>query len=84
MLTDKQAKLLAYIREYQQQYNGASPSYRQAARHMGVKSISGIARLVDGLEARGMVRRLGKNRHGIALVSEDMTRLRAENGDGKA
>jgi SOS-response transcriptional repressors (RecA-mediated autopeptidases) len=55
-LTPKQRQVYRYI--VLETERGRSPSYREIAAAVGLKSKGGIARLVRGLEKRGHIRRL--------------------------
>lgn len=68
-LTRQQAALLAFIRSELDQGRPA-PSYAEMADHLGLSSLSGIHRLVRGLEARGLIRRLAGCARSIAPVLE--------------
>lgn len=57
MLTRKQHQLLAYIDAYLKDH-GISPSFDEMKAALGLKSKSGIHRLITGLEERGFIRRL--------------------------
>ena len=57
MLTRKQYELLVYI-DKQLRHNGISPSFDEMKDALGLKSKSGIHRLITGLEERGFIRRL--------------------------
>jgi repressor LexA len=57
MLTRKQYELLVYI-DKQLRKNGVSPSFDEMKDALGLKSKSGIHRLITGLEERGFIRRL--------------------------
>jgi SOS-response transcriptional repressor LexA len=76
-MTAQQKRLLDFIRE-QVTRTGISPSYDEMMRHMGLRSKSGIHRLVHGLIARGHLCREGYAR-GITLPSQnlDWERMRA-------
>lgn len=66
-LTARQTKLLDFIRDRVQQ-DGFAPSYADMAAHLELKSKSGICRMVEGLEARGAVRRISKRARSIEVV----------------
>ena len=68
-LTRRQAALLAFIRSELEQGRPA-PSYAEMAAHLALSSLSGIHRLVRGLEARGLIRRLAGCARSIAPVPE--------------
>ena len=57
MLTRKQHELLLYINERISE-SGISPSFDEMKEALGLKSKSGIHRLITGLEERGFIRRL--------------------------
>ena len=57
MLTRKQSELLLYINSYLAN-EGLSPSFDEMKDALGLKSKSGIHRLISGLEERGFIRRL--------------------------
>ncbi len=57
MLTRKQTDLLHYINQRLQE-DGVSPSFDEMRDALGLKSKSGIHRLIGGLEERGFIRRL--------------------------
>lgn len=57
MLTKKQHELLMFINERLGQ-SGVSPSFDEMKDALGLKSKSGIHRLITGLEERGFIRRL--------------------------
>ena len=57
MLTKKQYELLMFINRRLAQ-DGVSPSFEEMKEALGLKSKSGIHRLISGLEERGFIRRL--------------------------
>ncbi len=57
MLTKKQYELLVYI-DKRLQETGISPSFDEMKDALGLRSKSGIHRLITGLEERGFIRRL--------------------------
>ena len=57
MLTKKQYQLLMFIDE-RLRASGVSPSFDEMKDALGLKSKSGIHRLISGLEERGFIRRL--------------------------
>src|SRR5579859_1253289 len=57
MLTRKQHELLLYINRRLGD-SGISPSFEEMKEALGLKSKSGIHRLISGLEERGFIRRL--------------------------
>ena len=69
MLTAKQRDLLNFLREYQQEHDHA-PSFDEMKDAVGLKSKSGIHRLVSGLEERGHIRRLANRARAIEIIEE--------------
>ena len=57
MLTKKQRELLQFIQERLNE-TGISPSFDEMKEALGLKSKSGVHRLITGLEERGFIRRL--------------------------
>ena len=57
MLTPKQKELLLFIHRRLQE-GGVSPSFEEMKDALGLKSKSGIHRLISGLEERGFIQRL--------------------------
>ncbi len=57
MLTRKQHQLLLYLNDFLNR-EGVSPSFEEMKAALGLKSKSGIHRLITGLDERGFIRRL--------------------------
>src|ERR1700754_4038131 len=57
MLTRKQHELLLFINQRLSEA-GVSPSFDEMKEALGLRSKSGIHRLISGLEERGFIRRL--------------------------
>ena len=68
-LTAKQRNLLAFIENYCAGNLGVSPSFEEMKEASGLKSKSGVHRLIAALEERGHIRRL----HGRARALEVLT-----------
>jgi len=79
MLTKKQHELLIYIHGHLSE-NGVSPSFDEMKEALGLKSKSGIHRLITGLEERHFIRRLPHRARAIEVVRlpEDMNQQRPE------
>ncbi|WND02374.1 transcriptional repressor LexA [Temperatibacter marinus] len=67
MLTKKQNLLLMFIHEKVQE-NGVAPSFDEMKDALGLKSKSGIHRLVGALEERGFLRRLANRARALEVV----------------
>mgnify|MGYP001330065116 CR=1 FL=1 len=67
MLTNKQYELLQFINN-QLKSNGVSPSFDEMKNALGLKSKSGIHRLVKGLEERGFIRRLAHRARALEVI----------------
>jgi repressor LexA len=67
MLTRKQTDLLLYINQRLQE-DGVSPSFDEMRDALGLKSKSGIHRLISGLEERGFIRRLAHRARALEVM----------------
>ena len=67
VLTRKQLELLTYIESYLRKY-GAAPSFEEMKAALGLKSKSGIHRLVSALEERGFIRRLPHRARALEIL----------------
>lgn len=91
MLTRKQRELLKFIQERLAD-SGISPSFDEMKEALGLKSKSGVHRLITGLEERGFIRRLPHRARALDVVRlpEDQTAKAAQaaqatrgNGEGR-
>jgi len=78
MLTRKQHQLLTFINE-RLNATGVAPSFDEMKDALGLKSKSGIHRLITGLEERGFIRRLAHRARALEVL-----RLPDETGVGAA
>lgn len=67
MLTKKQLELLEFIHTRQQR-DGVPPSFDEMKDALGLRSKSGIHRLITALEERGFIRRLAHRARAIEIV----------------
>ena len=67
MLTKKQKTLLIYINK-KIRSSGVSPSYEEMKISLGLKSKSGIHRLITALEERGFIRRLAHKARALEVL----------------
>lgn len=67
MLTKKQLQLLLHIHTKLQE-NGVSPSFDEMKEALGLKSKSGIHRLISALEERGFLRRLPNRARALEVL----------------
>jgi repressor LexA len=67
MLTRKQYELLVFINRRLSE-GGVSPSFEEMKEALGLKSKSGIHRLISGLEERGFIRRLPHRARALEVV----------------
>src|SRR5580698_8806341 len=72
MLTKKQFELLIFVNRRLKE-SGVSPSFEEMKDALGLKSKSGIHRLIRGLEERGFIRRLAHRARAleVARLPED-------------
>ncbi|MBI3453775.1 MAG: transcriptional repressor LexA [Rhodospirillales bacterium] len=67
MLTRKQYELLMFINRHLNE-NGVSPSFDEMKEALGLRSKSGIHRLITGLEERGFIHRLPHRARALEVV----------------
>ncbi|HET6222056.1 MAG TPA: transcriptional repressor LexA [Dongiaceae bacterium] len=67
MLTRKQNELLLFINRHLTE-RGVSPSFDEMKAALGLKSKSGIHRLITGLEERGFIRRLAHKARALEVL----------------
>ncbi|MBQ8346547.1 MAG: transcriptional repressor LexA [Alphaproteobacteria bacterium] len=67
MLTKRQYQLLMLI-EKRLREDGVSPSFEEMKESIGLKSKSGIHRLISGLEERGFIRRLPNRARALEVL----------------
>ncbi|HKP22309.1 MAG TPA: transcriptional repressor LexA [Dongiaceae bacterium] len=83
MLTRKQRELLKFIQERLGE-TGISPSFDEMKEALGLKSKSGVHRLITGLEERGFIKRLPHRARALDVVRlpEDQTAKAAQAAQG--
>lgn len=67
MMTRKQAQLLTYIETYLA-VERVSPSFEEMKVAVGLKSKSGVHRLIAALEERGFIRRIPNRARALEVV----------------
>ncbi|MFO1067270.1 MAG: transcriptional repressor LexA [Geminicoccaceae bacterium] len=67
MLTQRQRQLLQYIQQFMQAH-GVPPSFEEMRTALGLRSKSGIHRLISGLEERGHIRRLAYRARALEII----------------
>ena len=67
MLTKKQYELLVFIDRHLKK-NGVSPSFDEMKEALGLRSKSGIHRLITGLEERGFIKRLAHRARALNVM----------------
>ena len=75
-LTEKQHALYLFIAKFTRE-KGFSPSFDEMAAAMDLKSKSSIHRLIEGLELRGYVRRLGYKARSVEIIEREESSLRS-------
>lgn len=82
MLTPKQHKLLEYVDETLAK-TGVSPSFEEMKEFMGLKSKSGIHRLIFELEKKGYVRHLPNQARALEILPQksNLTAMSAVDND---
>lgn len=69
MLTPRQAELLRFLSSWQDEGGSVSPTFDQMAGALGLKSKSGIHRLITSLEERGFIQRLPRQARSIRVIA---------------
>lgn len=77
-LTERQADVLRFIREYHYNY-GFAPTVREIGEHLGIRSTNCINGHLQALERRGEVLRW-PGRFGMAVTRDQVRRLRERIG----
>ena len=83
MLTRKQHELLVYIDRRIKQ-TGVSPSFDEMKTALGLRSKSGIHRLITGLEERGFIKRLAHRARALEVLRLPDNIDQLEQGKAKA
>lgn len=68
MLTQRQKNVLTFIRDYQKRAGGVTPSRREIAAGVNLKSVGNIVEVIDALEERGFIRRLAGRARAIEIL----------------
>ena len=69
-LTARQAQIVAFIRSFTEAH-GRSPSYREIAVEIGVRSTNAVSCHLDAIERKGWIRRGGFSSRNIVVVKGD-------------
>jgi repressor LexA len=83
MLTRKQHQLLLFINQ-RLNASGICPSFDEMKDALGLKSKSGIHRLISGLEERGFIRRLAHRARALEVLRLPEGQAAAESRPGFA
>ncbi len=70
MMTERQADALDFIKSYQSERGGVSPTLRQIAETLGFRHRSTANKLLDGLEQPGFIRRLPGKVRAIEVINK--------------
>ncbi len=73
MLTKKQHELLLFLEE-RISLSGITPSFEEMKKKVGLKSKSGIHRLISGLEERGFIKKLPFKARAIEVLKSSNTK----------
>ena len=76
MLTKKQRELLLFLEERICQ-SGVTPSFEEMKKKVGLKSKSGIHRLISGLEERGFIKKLPFKARAIEILKSSNTKQKS-------
>lgn len=70
--TKRQAAVIGFLRDYQHEH-GCAPSLREIADGVGLKSASGIHRVIHSLQDRGVLERPQRGTHRIYEFRQSFT-----------
>ena len=76
MLTKKQRELFLYLEERISE-SGVTPSFEEMMKKVGLKSKSGIHRLISGLEERGFIKKLPFKARAIEILKSSNTKQKS-------
>lgn len=68
-MTKRQAQTLDFLKRYAAENLGASPSMREVADHLGLRSTSAAHRLLMALEAQGKIRKRAFSARGVEVIA---------------
>ena len=71
-LTTKQREAFEFIKAYIEEHE-QSPNYDEIMEGIGLKSKSGVNRLVTGLQERGWIAYLPNQARSITIIEEDQS-----------
>ena len=75
-ITPREADLLAFLKSHSGG-TGLMPSFQEMQDALGLKSKSGVHRLIEGLEQRGRIRRMKGHARAIEILDKEPVDLRA-------
>lgn len=67
-LTARQREVLEFLRSYADEHHGASPTYREIQRGLGLSSVSRIAGIIAALEERGFIVRIEGRTRSLRII----------------
>lgn len=71
-LTQRQQQCLDFLRSYIGEH-GIAPSFNEIAGALNLKAKSGVSRIINGLEERGVVRRVPNRARALEIVEPGTT-----------
>lgn len=74
-MTPRQKELLDFIKRYQHDHQGVSPTFIEMREGIGMKSKSGVSRVLQSLEEQGFIRRLHKRHRAIEIIDRSASTL---------
>ena len=77
MLTKKQNKLFNFLKDKIKKTN-VSPSFEEMKIAMGLKSKSGIQRLIDGLVERGFIEKKNNKKRAINIIEDSIPKKNSQ------
>lgn len=68
---ERERRCMDFIAKRVAETGGIAPSTREMMRSLGLKSTSGVHRVIDSLERQGKLRRLSNRARAIEIVADD-------------
>jgi len=69
MLTPRQIKLFNFLKKYKEE-NNYMPTFREIKKHMNLKSISTVHKMIGYLEFKGYIKRIPAMARALEIIKE--------------
>lgn len=69
-MSERQAQVMQFIRAFKSK-TGYSPTYREIAANMGIRSTNGVKKHIEALENKGYIETIKYGRRAIGIKEEE-------------